>query len=54
MVGATPSKAGDAGSVPGQGAGIPHASAKKKTPKTQHRSSIVANSLKTLKNNGPH
>ena len=32
VVGATPSKAGGAGSVPGQGAGIPHDSAKK-TPK---------------------
>ena len=47
MVKTSPSNAGGAGSIPGQGAEIPHAS----WPKTQNinRSNIVTNSIKTLK-----
>ena len=41
--------AGDVGLVPGRATGIPHASG----PGTWSRSSIVADSMKTLKN-GPH
>ena len=47
-----PSNAGGVGSIPGWGATIPHASQPKKT-KTQNRSNVVTNSIKTLKN-GPH
>ena len=45
MVGTSPSNAGGVGSVPGQGADIPHASG----PKTQNICNIVTNSIKTLK-----
>ena len=48
VVNTSPSSAGGMGSVPGQGAGIPHAS----WPKNQNinnRGSIVINSIETLK-----
>ena len=47
MVKTSPSNAGGAGSIPGRGAKIPHAS----WPKNQNinRSNIVANSIETLK-----
>ena len=41
----SPNNAGDEGSIPGQGAKIPHAS----WPKNQNRNSIATNSIKTLK-----
>ena len=43
MVKTLPSKAGDAGSIPGWGAVIPHASC------PTYKNSIVTNSIKTLK-----
>ena len=45
MVKTSPSNTGGVGSIPGQGAKIPHAS----WPKNQNRSNIVTNSIKTLK-----
>ena len=40
-----PNNAGNEGSIPGQGAKIPHAS----WPKNQNRNSIATNSIKTFK-----
>ena len=40
---------GGAGSIPGQGAKIPHASWPKNQKNIKNRSSIVKNSIKTLK-----
>ena len=48
MVKTSPSNAEGVGSIPGQGAKIPHAS-RPKTPKRENRSNIVTNSKKTLK-----
>ena len=48
MVKTLPSKAGGMGSIPGGGPKMPHALGPKK-PKTQNRSNIVTNSIKTLK-----
>ena len=48
MVRTSPSNTAGAGSIPGLGAKIPHASG----PKNQNRSNIVTNAIKTLKN-GP-
>ena len=48
MVKTFPSNAWGAGLIPDQGGKIPHASCPKK-PKTQSRSNIVTNSIKTLK-----
>ena len=45
MVKTSPSSAGGAGSIPGRGAKIPHASRQK--TKTLNRSNIVTNSIKT-------
>ena len=45
VVRTSPSNARGAGSIPGQGAKIPHAS----WPESQNRSSIVTNSIKTIK-----
>ena len=45
----SPSNARGAGSVPGWGAKIPHVLGKKKQNKTENRSNIEANSVKTLK-----
>ena len=45
VVKTSPSNAGGAGSIPGRGAKIPHAS----RPKNQNRSNTVTNSIKTLK-----
>ena len=48
----SPSSAEDVGSIPGQGAKIPHTSQPKKHKK---RSNIVTNSIKIFKMvNGPH
>ena len=47
MIKILPSNAQDAGSIPGQGAKIPHAS--RSTNKIQNRSSTLTNSIKTLK-----
>ena len=46
MVKTLPSSAGGVGSIPGQGAKIPHASGQK--TKAQNRSNIVTNSIKTI------
>ena len=46
MVKASPSNAGGAGSIPGQGEKIPHASWPQNVKQKQH---IVTNSIKTLK-----
>ena len=48
VVKTSPSNAGSAGSIPGWGAKIPHA-LQPKNQKTENRSSIVTNSIKTLK-----
>ena len=48
MVKTSPSNAGSAGSIPGWGAKIPHAS-RPKNQETKNRSNIVTNSVKTLK-----
>ena len=45
MIRTLPSNAGGASSIPGQGAKIPHAL----RPESQNRSSIVTNSVKTIK-----
>ena len=47
MVKTSPSYAGGAGSIPGWGAGIPHASRPKS--KTWNRGNVLTNSVKTLK-----
>ena len=44
-----PSNGGNTGSIPGQGAQIPHGSQSKKTKHENNRSNIVPNSIKTLK-----
>ena len=49
VVKTSPSKAGDAGSVPDWGVKIPHASSPKKTKHKKKRSNIVTNPIKTLK-----
>ena len=53
MVKTSPSNAGGAGSIPGWGASIPHASRSKNQKNHKNRRNIVTNSIKTLKN-GPH
>ena len=47
MIMISPSSAGGAGSIPGQGAKIPQASRPRN--QTQNRSNIVTSSIKTLK-----
>ena len=47
MIKTLPSNAQNAGSIPGQGAKIPHAS--RPTNKIQNRSNTLTNSIKTLK-----
>ena len=48
MVKTSPSNAGGAGSIPGQGAKIPHIS-QSKNQNIKNRSNITTNSIKTLK-----
>ena len=48
MIKTSPSKAGGAGSIPGQGVNIPHASGPK-NQNIKNRSNIVTNSIKTFK-----
>ena len=50
MVRISPSDAGGAGSIPGQGASIPPASGHTHTQKKNIRSNIVTNSINTLRN----
>ena len=50
MVRISPSDAGGAGSIPGQGANIPPASGPKKKKTQNIRSNIVTNSINTLRN----
>ena len=52
MVGTSPSNAGGAGSTPGQGAGIPHASRPKSQDIEQGQS--CGNFNKDFKKRGPH
>ena len=53
MVKTSPSNAGGGGSIPGQGAKIPHASQPKNQNIKTTRSNSIANSIKDFKN-GPH
>ena len=48
MVKTLPSRAGGAGSIPGRGTKMPHAS-QPKNQNLKNRSNIVTNSIKTLK-----
>ena len=49
----SPSRAGGVGSIPAQGAEIPHALKPKQNKKTQQKH-IVMNLIKTEENKGPH
>ena len=49
VVKTSPPSAGGEGSIPGQGAKIPHALGPKPVPRKKHRSNTVTSSITTLK-----